>query len=374
MINLKDGPLWQWSIGRQVVVTPKQGCTVDRVDFGSSMLDYALPGTLLKNEQENCYYVNIPDVFLQHAVNITVYSVMYDETGAKTTESVTFGVNPRIKPEDYIYTEEEVRQYEMYNKRLEYLEEHLDEFASADFPAYDDAVEKVKGLPTMQLEIDNAETLAQEAIAIAKGSNRARVFTTFEAMEAWLCAEANKGASITGDNLYIVDEDTPDYWISQVLNVADEETGYFYKIEVLETQKIDLTDINNHIAALNRALDVLRVVPYDTEYDVPKEVGYRGEHPVMRVRKKYQVSSGEPYVVQSITHGIPCSDIWFDMNQSKMIVPEDIMTGGYFTRIALSGPWGTTNIDTNKINIMQSFTDTAYELDVVIYYVDNSVG
>lgn len=81
-----------------------------------------------------------------------------------------------------------------------------------------------------------------EATNIAKGRNRARVFATTADMETWLKTAANKGLCNVGDNLYIVQVDVPDWWVSEVLTTADSTTGYYYKIAQLETQKVDLTN------------------------------------------------------------------------------------------------------------------------------------
>ena len=100
-----------------------------------------------------------------------------------------------------------------------------------------------------------------EATAIAKGKNRAHVFATTEAMQEWLSTESNKGLYNVGDNLYIVDVGVPDWWISEVLTIADASTGYYYKIAQLGTQKVDLTEIESNIQALNTA------VPYNIVID-----------------------------------------------------------------------------------------------------------
>lgn len=95
-----------------------------------------------------------------------------------------------------------------------------------------------------------------EATNIAKGKNRAHVFSTTEAMQTWLSDENNKGLYNVGDNLYIVDVDVPDWWISAVLDTADASTGYYYNIAQLETQKVDLTSIETELANLNAAVSV----------------------------------------------------------------------------------------------------------------------
>jgi len=83
---------------------------------------------------------------------------------------------------------------------------------------------------------------SNEALTIAKGKNRSHVFNTTEDMESWLSDESNKGLYQQGDNIYIVDLNVPDWWISEVLEEVDSETGYYYRVAQLETQKVDLTN------------------------------------------------------------------------------------------------------------------------------------
>lgn len=92
-----------------------------------------------------------------------------------------------------------------------------------------------------------------EAINIAKGRNKAHIFGTTEEMNAWLSDESNKGILTVGDNLYIDELDVPDWWVSEVLEVADTDTGFYYKVAQLETQKVDLTEITESISELENS-------------------------------------------------------------------------------------------------------------------------
>lgn len=91
-----------------------------------------------------------------------------------------------------------------------------------------------------------AREMAEEAESIAKGRNQARVFADTDAMNAWLSDAANMGVAQKGDNLYIVALDVPDWWIAEVLEEPN-ESGMYYEIAQLETQKVDLTTIETAI-------------------------------------------------------------------------------------------------------------------------------
>ena len=99
-------------------------------------------------------------------------------------------------------------------------------------------------------KINTAQSTAETAEDIAKGKNRARVFNTTEDMYDWLSDEANKGVAMKGDNIYIIDLGVPDWWIADVLDAPNAD-GRYYEVAQLETQKVDLTTINEAIAELN---------------------------------------------------------------------------------------------------------------------------
>lgn len=117
----------------------------------------------------------------------------------------------------------------------------------------------------LQTDLGALQTEVEAVEAIAKGRNRARVFATTEAMQTWLSDVANKGAAIKGDNLYIEDLDVPDWWIAEVLEEADADTGYYYRIAQLETQKVDLVPIEEELDRINSKLSsVLYIESFDS--------------------------------------------------------------------------------------------------------------
>lgn len=108
--------------------------------------------------------------------------------------------------------------------------------------------------------VSDLDAKINEATNIAKGRNQARVFATTDAMKEWLKNAANKGMAKQGDNLYIVTKNVPDYWVAEVLDTPNNE-GYYYEVEELETQKVDLTTLNaavdqltNDVADINGKL------------------------------------------------------------------------------------------------------------------------
>lgn len=123
MLNLKDGTLWQWDTGRKIVITLDEGHTIDKIQFYNGIGDIAHTGnTTIEN---GVILANIPNTLLQYANNLTVYLMTTDEDGIKTQEQITLVVNKRAKPEDYIFEDDEIRTYQIYDERLTYLEENI---------------------------------------------------------------------------------------------------------------------------------------------------------------------------------------------------------------------------------------------------------
>ena len=133
--------------------------------------------------------------------------------------------------------------YDSEGKRLDNI------LGKADISAISDGT--VTGaIAAVSNKADKNEESIITVEAIAKGRNQARVFSTTESMENWLSDSANKGVANVGDNLYIVAVDVPDWWISSVLE-APNESGMYYEIAQLETQKVDLTTIENAINSID---------------------------------------------------------------------------------------------------------------------------
>lgn len=93
---------------------------------------------------------------------------------------------------------------------------------------------------TNETNIANAQSTSNEALSIAKGRARTKVFETYNELATYL-----KSASATefnvGDNLLIRELYVPDYWISKVLDNNSGTYGY-YEINILETTKVDLSN------------------------------------------------------------------------------------------------------------------------------------
>lgn len=93
--------LWQWDLNQQLTVAGS--CTeVHYLDKGS-------PSTLTVAVKDG--KADIPNVLLQRPGRLVVYAYIVDAQDHHTKVCETFGVTPRPKPDDYVYTETEVKTW-----------------------------------------------------------------------------------------------------------------------------------------------------------------------------------------------------------------------------------------------------------------------
>lgn len=108
LFKIADGRVffYQWDLDRKILVADP---AIEEVHFCNGTSDCSL---VVKVEDGAA---NVPNVLLQTANNIRIFAVQENRTCA---ESV-FMVKPRTKPEDYVYTETEIKRYEDLEKQIE---------------------------------------------------------------------------------------------------------------------------------------------------------------------------------------------------------------------------------------------------------------
>lgn len=93
--------LWQWDLNQQLTVAGS--CTeVHYLDKGS-------PSTLTVAVKDG--KADIPNILLQKAGRLIVYAYIIDAQDHHTKVCETFGIAPRPKPAEYVYTETEVKTW-----------------------------------------------------------------------------------------------------------------------------------------------------------------------------------------------------------------------------------------------------------------------
>ena len=109
MINVQD-KIYQWSVDVPVYVDSDE--TVQFAQVGSSETM-----NVETEPQGEVYTCNIPNVLLQEAKDIFIY-----QGGESERVSIIY----RAKPDDYVYTETEVKDYDALAAQLEELQEQVD--------------------------------------------------------------------------------------------------------------------------------------------------------------------------------------------------------------------------------------------------------
>lgn len=117
MIKIYDGrnEFYQWDLDRKLIV---DDTTVTELHFCNKTSDCSLVVEVRDG------VADVPNILLQTDWTINVYAYCGD---CYTKEYAAFKVNRRSKPDDYVYTETEVKAYETLEKRLDELEKNLDE-------------------------------------------------------------------------------------------------------------------------------------------------------------------------------------------------------------------------------------------------------
>lgn len=93
--------LWQWDLNQQLTVAGD--CT--EVHY----LDRGAPSTLTVAVKDG--KADIPNILLQKAGRLIVYAYIIDAQDHHTKVCETFGIAPRPKPAEYVYTETEVKTW-----------------------------------------------------------------------------------------------------------------------------------------------------------------------------------------------------------------------------------------------------------------------
>ena len=121
MLRLADGRecLYQWDPDPRLRVNEPEGVQIEEVHFANSLTDSA--AVVLVERAEDGAAVAVPNILLQQPWPIRAYCVC---SNGLTRACYVFDVEPRQKPDDYVYTETEIKTWEALDERVRWLEEH----------------------------------------------------------------------------------------------------------------------------------------------------------------------------------------------------------------------------------------------------------
>lgn len=118
-IQNKRKQFWQWDTGQRLIVNAD---VCSEVHFCNGTSDCSLVCEVY--EEDGLRLVNVPNILLQVPKAIKAFVYICNEDDHHTEVQQIFPVFPRSKPEDYVYTETEVKSYEALNKRIDELEKN----------------------------------------------------------------------------------------------------------------------------------------------------------------------------------------------------------------------------------------------------------
>ena len=116
MFKIYDGreSFYQWDVNQKLIV---ESTDINEVHFCNRTDECALVCKVYDLGGKRV--VDVPNVLFQTDWNIKVFGYNTDHTEF----AQTFKVNSRSKPEDYVYTEEELRTWEELEQRIDQIEE-----------------------------------------------------------------------------------------------------------------------------------------------------------------------------------------------------------------------------------------------------------
>lgn len=108
--------LYRWDTGRKLKISSSFEYFISEVHFSNSSLTNTL--SVATYEQDGILMANIPNILLQENSTITVYLVTVSENETRTVYKSSFSIQDRPKPNDYVYTEIELLNYEKVTVEL----------------------------------------------------------------------------------------------------------------------------------------------------------------------------------------------------------------------------------------------------------------
>ncbi|MBQ7048773.1 MAG: hypothetical protein IJN86_07465 [Clostridia bacterium] len=196
------GFLYQWDTDQRLTVNDPD---ITEAHFSNGTSNNAVVCQIY--EEDGQRFVDIPNALLQKAIPINVYAFLPNYTKSCRT----FSVSARPKPEDYVFTEEELNTWEKLNDRLTSLEKKGGTGADGYTP--------VKGVDYWTEEDKGMIRQECEQFLISELASRGQLAPEFAESEEWL---ANKGDT---NKLYVL----PDGYIyAYMLTDVEVESGPAY--------------------------------------------------------------------------------------------------------------------------------------------------
>lgn len=115
----KRKQFWQWDTGQRLIV---KADVCSEVHFCNGTSDCSMVCEVY--EEDGLRLVDVPNILLQMPKAIKAFVYICDKDDHHTERSTVFTVFPRSKPDDYVYTETEVKSYAKLESRIDELEKN----------------------------------------------------------------------------------------------------------------------------------------------------------------------------------------------------------------------------------------------------------
>lgn len=122
----KQTQCWQWDVNQRIVVSEVEETQQKPLYFliGHERSNGGLYKVKVEFE-ENVGYARIPDEVLQREGYVNAY--LYEELVGTTRKAWGFSVRKKQRPQDYVYTETDIRTLAFIEEQFKILEEHVRE-------------------------------------------------------------------------------------------------------------------------------------------------------------------------------------------------------------------------------------------------------
>lgn len=158
IFKIEDGreKFYQWDLNRRILV---EDDSITQVHFANA----ATPAAYVASVSAGM--ANVPNIILQQNFDIKVYG--YDKEFTKFEK--TFEVEKRSKPQDYVYTETEILNYETLANEVKEVKENIGATLSNYYTKteVDNAVPYVTNSILLEVKEQGYQTAAQVNTAIS---------------------------------------------------------------------------------------------------------------------------------------------------------------------------------------------------------------
>lgn len=171
-LRISDGrtSFFQWDLNQKLIIENPSVC--NKVHFTNNSRDTALVKEV-KTDENGLKYVDVPNSLLTVPINLEVY--LYQDNGdCKTTVSkYVFDVVKRKKPENYVYTEDEHKDFDQLlsemEENLELTKQYRDEAMSTEIGTVRTDLETERNA---RIEADIVLSTRLQKVEVASSVNR----------------------------------------------------------------------------------------------------------------------------------------------------------------------------------------------------------